>query len=367
MFRISLAVLASLASGFLPGEAIAKEAAPAARVYEGSVGSSPIVLSLERSEDSVSGNYFYRARRFDIDLGGDVKKGVIHLESGVTGDKLSLKPDGSGYAGSLTTAKGKTLPVQLRAVGPEAAVDVPADAGEGIDLYEKMRLSGLTLKPQKLETVAGRNLRWYVEPTTGARLFRVESGYAAPVMETMNKALAQIQWANVSEYFGCPSSDGGSGLENVSVDKPYLSDAYVSFAIEESWSCAGAAHPDAGMEAHSFDARTGKEIELDDLLKFGKGPVPQKDSDAWLDYRSKTFAPALVTLLKRLYPKEMKAPRSDDDCNYSDAEVWSFPAWRLTEKGLYVGASFARAMRVCDNPEWSIIPYAALNESARRR
>lgn len=361
MFRIWLAVLALLASGLLPIGASAKDEAPSAKVYEGAVGPSPIVMSLERSGDSVSGSYFYRARRFDIELNGETKKGIVQLESFVTGDKLALKPEGAGYGGTLTTAKGKTLPVQLRAIGPEAAGDAPADAGEGLGLYEKMRLSGLTLKPQNTETSAGRNLRWYVEPTSGARLFRIESGYARPVLEKINKALARIQWANVSEYFGCPSATGGSGLEHSTVGKPYLSDAYVSFSIEDSWSCAGAAHPDFGMEGHSFDARSGDEIELDDVLKFGKGPVPKKDSDAWLDYRSKTFAPGVVALLKRFHPKEMKAPKGDDDCNYADAEVWSFPPWRLTEKGLYAGASFARAMRVCDNPEWSVIPYSALN------
>jgi hypothetical protein len=78
----------------------------------------------------------------------------------------------------------------------------------------------------------------------------------------------------------------------------------VSFALTNSWDCAGAAHPDFGSEGHSFDAGTGKELSLDDLLKFGRGPTPQKDSDAWLEYRSKAFAPALVALLKRFHPKD---------------------------------------------------------------
>ncbi|WP_457798797.1 hypothetical protein [Methylocystis sp. S23] len=366
MFRIALAVLASLSAAlFSPGDATAKDGEPAEKIYEGAVGASPVVVALERSGDSVFGRYFYRARRFDIDLSGDVKKGVVQLESNATGDKLSLKPGASGYEGSLTTAKGKTLPVRLRAVGPEAADDSPADAPDELDLYEKMRLAGLTLKPQKLEVVAGKTVRWHVEPVSGVRLFRIDGGYPAPVMAAMNRRLAQIQWANISQYFSCASATGGSGVESLEVEGPYLSDAYVSFAINEAWSCAGAAHPDFSLEGHSFDAHTGKELELDDLLKFGKAPVPKKDSEAWLDYRSKTFAPALVALLKRFHPKEM-APHKDD-CDYSDAEVWSFPAWRLTDKGLYVGASFPRAARNCDNPDWPVIPYAALNESGPQR
>lgn len=362
MSRIAFSTSIFFASGALwPLAAIADDA----RVYEGSVGSAPIVLKLERSEGSVFGDYFYRSKRFDIALNGEAKKtgaqGRVTLQSHITGDRFSLEPSGSGYAGSLTTAKGKTLPVELREVAA-APGNLPADLPEGLDLYEKTRLAGLALTPEKSETIAGRNIRWHVEPVSGQRLFRVESGYGAPVLETLNKRLAQIQWRNVSEYFGCPSMEGGAGVESKEIGAPYISDAYVSVAVNEDWSCAGAAHPDFGIEAHSFDAKTGREIELDDLLKYGRGPVPAKDSDRWYEYRSKTFAPALVALLERLYPKEMAVPKKEDDCDYADAEVWSFPAWRLTEKGLYVGASFARVMRVCDNPEWSVIPWSELKD-----
>ncbi len=352
---------------FLPFAALAKEGEPTPRVYEGTVGASPVVVKLEGEGDGVSGQYFYRSKRFDIDLFGEEKNGALQLESRLTADKLRLKLEGSNYAGELTTKSGKTLAVQLRAVGPDAARDLPDDLPGDLGLYEKLQLSGLTLKPEKTATIAGRNIRWQVEPSSGNRLFRIENDYPAPAMEAINKALAQIQWREVSQYFGCPSAEGGAGIENSEASSPWLSDAYVSFSISDSWSCAGAAHPDFGMEGHSFDAQTGKEIALDDFIKFGKGPVPAKDTDAWYDYRSKTFAPGLVALLKRFHPKEMAKRKKDDDCDYSQTEVWDFPAWHLTEKGLYVGASFARAMRVCDNPEWAVIPWSALNKQKSRQ
>jgi len=367
MFRFALAILMLSASGaaLAASDAPAKDEQPPAKVYEGSVGSTPIVMSLDRSDDSVSGNYFYRSKRLDINLFGDVKKDVLQLESNVTHDKITLKPEGSGYAGSLTTEKGKTFPVQLHLIGPDAAKDLPPDLPEGTDLYGKMRFSGLALKPQKEETIGERGIRWYVEPSSGVRLFRVETGYPAPVMETINKSLTRLQWDKASSYYGCPG-EGGSGYQESNV-KPYLSDAHVSLSIGEAWDCAGAAHPDEGIDGHTYDARTGKELELDDVLKFGKAPVPKKDSDAWYDYRSKTFAPALVALLKKLHPKEMVASHKEDDCNYKDTEVWSFPTWYFTDKGLYVGASFPRVARVCDNPEWAIIPYSSLSELTSHR
>jgi hypothetical protein len=53
----------------------------------------------------------------------------------------------------------------------------------------------------------------------------------------------------------------------------------------------------------------------------------------------------------------MKKPDNDDDCDYTDPEVWNFVNWYFTPKGLYVGAYFARVARNCDEPDWSIIPY----------
>lgn len=361
MTRFVLALSSLLAAGWLfaAPAAAAGDADAAARTFEGTVGAAPVVMSLDISDDTASGQYFYRGRWFDIDLSGDVKKGVLKLESRATGDRLTLAPEGAGYAGSLTTSKGKTSKIELRAVGREAAAGLPAEIGAGFTLYEKIRLAGLALKPQGTETKDRKTLRWLVEPVSKLRLFRIESGYSASAMEAMNRTLTQIQWRNVSNYFGCLSSEGGPGIES-ETESPFLSERYVSFAISDSWDCAGAAHPDEGMEGRSFDAASGKELELDDLLKFCKSVVPKKDSDAWLDYRSKVFAPAIVSLLKRLHPKEMKASKKEDDCNYADPEVWSFPSWRLNATGLYVGASFPRVARVCDNPEWSIIPYADL-------
>lgn len=361
MSRLAFALLALLASTAPFRASAAEEAPPPADVYEGAVGDAPIVMKLEGSDGSYSGNYFYRSRRFDIDLSGDEAKGVLTLESRLTGDRLSLKRNGGGFDGELTTAKGKRLPAHLHKVSA-APGDVPADLPKEIDLYEKLRISGLALKADKAETVSGRNIRWYVEPKSGNRVFRIESGYPEPVMAAINRSLTGIQWLDVANYFGCPSSEGGSGRENSEVKNRYLSDDYVSFATFESWSCAGAAHPDFGIEEHTFDAKTGRELEVDDVLKFGKGPVPAKDSDAWYDYRGKTFSPALVALMKRLHPKEMKKPKEEDGCDYTDPEVWDFPTWYPTEKGLYVGAIFARVARVCDDPEWSVIPWAEVKK-----
>lgn len=101
------------------------------------------------------------------------------------------------------------------------------------------------------------------------------------------------------------------------------------------------------------------------MLHFGPTPPPVEDSDAWYAYRGKAFATGVVALLKRYHPAEMAPPRKgdDDECSYSDPEVWDFPGWALTAKGLWLGAYFARVERACDAPDWAVIPWSALSLS----
>jgi hypothetical protein len=323
------------------GSSLAAERKP--QLLAGQVGVSPIVMELDPS--AAGGRYFYRRTRFDINLSGDAKAGSVSIEAEMTGDKFVLRPAGAGWTGEMTTKSGKRLPVTLRAL--------PAG-----DSYASERRAGLALAPDKSETIDGHPVRWYVEAASHLSLFRLEGGYPPAVTTAINAALERAQWQQVENYFGCPGEEGGPGVEDSRASSVYLSDAYVSWAWSSNWACAQAAHPDFGTEGHTFSARTGRELTLDELLGFAK--APPAESNAWLDYRSSTFAPALVARMKALHPKEMAAPGSDDGCDYSDPGVWDFPTWYLTPKGLYVGAIFARVARNCDDPDWSVIPWSAL-------
>jgi len=340
------AVFAALVLGLF-AEAAAAQPPPKSVLLAGEVGASPIVMELQPDPSEPSGRYFYRRTRYDINLGGETKSGVMSLEAYTTGDKFGLRPAGAGYAGEMTTKAGRRLPVSLH----------PLPAG---DSYTAERRAGLTLAPAGSYVVSGHPLNWYVEAQSGMRLFRIEGGYPAAVTTAINAALEKAQWREVDDYFACPGDGGGPGMDESKVSSVYLSDDYVSWAWTSSWSCAGAAHPDFGTEGRTFSARTGRELTIDGLLGFAK--PPPADTDAWRDYRSSVFAQALVARMKALHPKEMAAPGSDDGCDYSDPGVWEFPTWYLTAKGLYVGAIFARVARNCDNPDWSIIPWTALKK-----
>jgi hypothetical protein len=326
-------------------------------VYEGAAGPSRIVVQLD-GEKEVTGAYFYRRARLDIALSGQWQGQSLDLSSDVTNDHLRLVRSGADLNGTLTTANGKTLAVSLRPAAAPAGL--PADLPAGLDLYERLRLAGLTFAPEKTETRNGKTIRWYVEPLTGIRLFRLESGYAPSAMAATNHALARNQWSTISDWFQCTGSDGGPGVDNDQADKPWLWAGHVSYVWRSSWDCAGTAHPDFGAEGHSFDAVSGRELKLDDVLPEERTRIPPENSNAWLSYRTDVFGPAVVALMKRYHPAEMAPPKTHDDCDYTDPGVWDFPSWTLTEKGLWLGAVFARAMRPCDSPDWAVIPWSAL-------
>ncbi|PVX30806.1 hypothetical protein [Sphingomonas pokkalii] len=330
------------------------------RTYEGTVGTAAVVMALEEDKDTASGRYFYRSVRLDIDLSGTVHGRTLDLQSRTTGDTLHLTRDGAALGGTLTTAKGRRLPVRLHPAGTPAPL--PADLPAKLSTYERWHLAGLQLTSQRTETIGGRTIRWYREPLSGIRLFRVERGYAAPATAAVNRALARNHWAAVSAWFACTGYEGQPGTDTAKAQRPWLGDNHLSYLWNASWSCAGTAHPDFGTTGFSYDMRTGRELKLDELLRFGSGPIPPEESTGWYGYRSETFAPGVVALLKHYHPAEMTppGPGDDDACNYADAEVWHYPSWALSEKGLWLGAYFARVQRACDAPDWAIIPWSAL-------
>lgn len=367
----SLSVLAALASlcVALPSHA----AGTSSLTLQGTVGQYPVVMKIDGSEDAdVQGAYFYRRFRQDINLGGKRTDSTLTLSTryidgdGSKGDRFALKQSGDGYNGTFMSAKGATLPVVLHRVAAgsvpmPATSDLALNPDKSWDDYDRLRFDGLRFVPGKKETVGGKyTIRWLTEPLSKVSMFHVIDGYPQPVIAAINRIVDHDFGNNLSAYFSCSGDNGAPGFDSMTVDKRYLSDRFVSYDVSSSWDCLGAAHPDFGIHGTTIDAKTGKELQIDDVLPFGNGPLPKPRTDAWYTYQNKVFGPNVVAILKRLHPREMQKPADDNDCDYSDPQVWSAPSWYLSARGMYVGAYFARAQKSCDNPDWSVIPYSVL-------
>jgi hypothetical protein len=334
-------------------------------VFQGTIGKYPIVMHLWGGEGTANATYFYTRFKQDINVRGDYDGASAHLSSDGTGEQFTLSRNGTGYRGTFKAKQGAALPVVLTPVAAGSVSDPRPDLGftKTVDDYAKLRLTGITFVAGKKETVDGKYvIQWYSEPLTKLAMFRVVAGYSTDAMASMNRILEREHYMEVDAFLGCAGFDGGNGTDESSMASYFLNERWVSYSWSSSWTCEGAAHPDFGMTGTTIDARSGKEVSLEDILWLGSGAKPAERSDAWFAYRSKVFAPAVVALFKKLYPQNMKGGDGDDGCDYSNPDVWDFGVWYLTPKGLYLGAYFARVERSCDNPDWSVIPYGTLKK-----
>ena len=343
-----------------------------AQVWEGTVGKSPVVMTLDPAAAEPSGEYFYRKHRHGIELSGTrAADGSIALE------EWTRSPDaGSGRAhwqlASITgdTLTGewigsdKRLPIRLRRV---AAATLPETGDPALaelranDPYRFMQLHGMTLKANKLETVGDYRLQWWREPRSGIELFRVVSGYPAAKLPAINLSLARKQWQEVQSYLDCTASLMSDHESSATLR--YIGRDALSVSLFASYYCGGA-HPDFGDGPINLDPHTGRELALEDVLWLGKGTPPlygDGNNQVWFDYRTQVFAPWVAEQMRKLYPEDV-AGRSEDECSYDMSEFWDFPTWYITAKGVYIGAIFPRVGRMCDNPEWSILPWSLVDK-----
>ena len=342
-------------------------------VFKGTIGQAAVVMSLDA--DDAQGVYFYDKYKHDITLHGSVKGHEYLLAEGVdddansTGNRMDLHRDGNRLAGTYTTAKGKTLPVTLTLVAPgsvpEPRPDLKLEATEADRLntggdYNRLRLTGMQLTPQKQETIGGHyTVQWYLEPRSGERLFRLVAGWPQLVMAAINTQLEAWQFGSAAAKLAC----AGDGATPDDITVTLANDRFLSIQSASSWDCEGAAHPDAGVAGTTFDTRTGKQLAIEGMWWLGKGAKPQEGSDAFYAYRREVFVPAVVRVLTQLHPREMRKPADDDACDYSDPDVWNIDSYWLTDKGLQLQPSFSHVQESCEDADWAVIPYSLLQKA----
>lgn len=349
----------------LAGVATANPAGP--EVYEGTLGKSSIVVLLTRGTEGIGGQYFYRRHRLDIPLEAQASAdaGVVMAERGnwrmdaTQRPQWTLRPTaGGGYAGQWRGSDGRTLPITLKPVDPTRLTPSPDPALERLRLdgtYDFLRLSGLQLQTAGSELHDGYRLQWWREPISGLRMFEIVDGYAAAERDRINRVLRERLWKEVLDRYECLSGDGeGEFDQTVAVHR--IAPKILSASVFTSYYCGGA-HPDFADDPINLDPRDAASLSLDDVLAVDAAAVESRGAD----YAAQVRAPWLVAQLQRLYPEQM-APAGEDECDYNQPEVWSYPGWYATAEGLHIGASFYRAARACDDPEWSVLPWSLVRE-----
>ncbi|WP_213876738.1 hypothetical protein [Pseudomonas sp. dw_358] len=356
-------------------------------VYQGTLGPAKVVMELDMTDPAqVSGRYFYEKYHRDLALVGALEGEQLELNEGLENfdeaprPVLSLHADGAqGWTGQWRDPKGKTLAISLKPaqLTPEAADTEPFWHDlRSSSPYEYLRLSALDLVDGKAEERQGYRLQWQEEPGSKITLFQLLDGYPRAQLTTLNRELHGRLWSEVSAFHACMlgASRMGEGEFEQTVTPQLFTPDILSVNIFTSYNCGGA-HPDFGDAPLNIDVRSGQPLSLEDVLWVGEGKAMHYDDrdgatpsdrsdvdfDTFTQYREKTLAPWLVEQFKHLYPQQM-TKTTDDDCDYSDPQVWRFPAWYFTPKGLYLGPGFARVMRACEGTDWTVLPYSLLRQ-----
>ncbi len=360
-----------------------------ATVYTGTIGKQSVVFELGGGAHEYSGfRYFYTRHHRDLELDGKLEADHVALREGSDGGDsrplitLDRQTDG-GWRGSWQGANGKSLSIVLHPAKPAPpAVDAVSYLKQlyANDTYEYLRLTSLKPQPGKQEQFMGYTLQWWSVSDAGITFFEVMDGYPDAERRRINRVLMNRLWQETSAYYACVNIPANGGDFEQTVTPRLLTPHLVSVSVFTSYYCGGA-HPDFGDAPINLDARTAKSLTLEDILWVGEGKPPHyveasyapgtaADSttfDAYSRYRDSEFPSWLIRQWNDLYPNEMQAPQSDDDCDYDVPGAWQFVSWYMTPTGIFVIPSLDGAVRSCRlNDDWSVLPWSIVRKHPGR-
>jgi len=362
-------------------------------VFRGTLGSAAVVFELNFNRpEAITGRYFYQKYKMDLPLNGSMDGKALILKEGADNlndsprPTLMLQPDGySGWQGSWTDPQGKILPLHLTPVSLSPSQnDAYLERLRQNDPYEYLRVSDLPLEPGKVQTFMGYKLQWWQEPQSKVAFFTLISGFPDAQLSVLNNQLKARMMQEVINYHSCmmSASHFAKAVFKQKVTPEFISPVVISAKILTEYGCGGA-HPDVSDSALNLNAQTSKHLALEDVFWVGKdkpfhysygaesdlynGDRDNKEAnnvsfETYLNYREKRFASSLIATLNLLYPDKMQKSRRDYNCDYRDDEIWYYPNWYFTSKGLMVVPSFARAMRSCEDISWSVLPWSYIGQ-----
>ncbi len=335
-------------------------------LLEGTIGTYPVVMNLNYDDSSCGASYFYKSRKGDIQMNGRADKGSLTLSvlrwntaarKEDTAEILHLnKESATTFSGTWENNKNNHLPVALHTVNLKTT-EHPFGGLDYIkslkieEPYEYMRTASMRLIKDSVVKKDKYTLEYVHIDNSPVWSFHITEGADKQTTDKINALLDNAILEHADRSFSCV-------FYEYSVNNLVVSGDVISLNVVEQYDCGGA-HPDYENLPLNIDTRTGKKMELEDILYFSNIKVPPAESDEWLSYRSSEFGPKLVALLKQLYPKEMN---KKEPCVYAQEDRWCYPKWYFTETGVYVSPEFPHVVATCRDPKWSVIPYSTLKK-----
>ncbi len=325
---------------------------------QGTIGNYPIAMRISCFDDSsCDTRYYYKKVLKDIVLDGTKKGNHVVLSTSKYNETavretfdLQLQADQS-FTGTWISGS-KKLPVKLSPIevatikNPYRSVKEVSDE-EDSDPYSYLRSSLLSFVRDSVSKYKNKELVWFHEKGSGVSFFRLGNGFSPVQLQKINPILDTLHIENAMNELSC-SGPWGGGIE-FTIDVKYLDNNLIGFYVFASWSCGGA-HPDFGGSGYLLELHTGRRFDIDDILAFDASATTEEQSgfDKYSAYHNDFFAPGLTALMIKEHGFE--AAKTDEDCDYTDPEIWKYPSWQFTETGIEFTPFFARAMRACEDP-----------------
>ncbi len=324
---------------------------------QGTIGAYPIAIRISCYNDTDCGDtrYYYKKALKDIVLEGSRQGKHYVLQT----SEYNSEPretfdlyEQADHSMSGTWSMGnKKLPVTLQPLRRTDVRNIPdfvkhSDNESLSDPYEYLRAASLVLVRDSVARYKNKEFVWFREKASDMSLFRLGNGFSPAQLKKINPMLDEIQLTEAMNQMSCSGFSGGSIDFTVTIT--YLDDHLLGFRIFSSWFCGGA-HPDFGGQGYLLDLNTGRQFDLDEILSFDTTAVSEAKGgfDRFSDYRNHFFAPKLLELMTRAHGFE-KPKDEEDQCDYTDQEIWDFPSWEYGEEGISFTPIFGRAMRACE-------------------
>lgn len=329
--------------------------------YTGTIGKYPVFLLLNIQGDKVIGKYCYVKELTSIYFGGELKKGVITLETNNVNDyivseerfipeKFKLNWTAEKVTGKWTY-NGKSLSVDL-AKASEKDLDIPKIKNNPFlqeqDDYEQLRIGQFKLKEvDSLETIGQVKVRSFEEINTGIVLYRIDSGLNSVNLEKVNHYLEFLHVYAFLSYFDCKAESEGNFNYDIGFYDLTVSDELFSIAVFKTFNC-GYPRPDEDNYGINLDLENMHLVRSQDFIKAGKEELFQKK---------------VVQYFKTKHASDFNEENDLTDCDYANEDLWTTECkFVFTSQGLELLPSFPHSRAPCMAPEWAIVPYSVIKD-----
>lgn len=319
-------------------------------VLSGSIGTHPVVLSLTYRQNECFGTYFYTSSLKDITIDGTRRGRTCHLFA-LSLDHHGDKTDTSEHF--VLTRKNDTTWTGVWQDNNRKKLQVHLTLSK--QPYASIRRSLFTYAIDSTVKRGKYVIEFYHTVQSPAFGVRITAGPDKAIVKKINNLLYSQLIDNAEGYCTCTNSYRTSEFSSA-LTYFFINDHVMSVVTETAFDCGGP-HPDESTNDCNINLDDGRQLALADLLLFHDRP--DADSAAILTVDN---AGSITELLTALYPGQMVAQKTDQQCDYTDDMVWEYCAWYFKNEGVGFDPSFQHVAIECSDEEWSVIPYNILKK-----